>query len=116
MLPEDIVAIIHDYRMAFERVDNEIMDMLGLYYTTENRATEVLELVSSMVLTDFHFKNIKIMLSDITKECSKIVSGVLEEETINPVQQLMMNNLANQIDYNNIFPVLFHPLCFMNFL
>ena len=116
MLPDEIQTLIHDYRTEFERVDKDILDALGIYYTVEGRASELLDLVISMELPDNHFKHLKIMLSDVTGECSKLVSGILSEETVTPVQQLMLNNLAEQIEYNHVFQILFHPLCLINLL
>ena len=113
-LPDEIEAIIHDYRTEFERVENEILEALSIFYSVEDRATELLEIVGSMELTDYHLKNLQIMLKDVTAECSKLVSGIVEQETITPVQKLILDNLAEQIEYNHVFQILFHPLCFIN--
>ena len=77
-------------------------------------ADELLEIVGSMNLTDCHLKNLQMMLKDVTNECSKLVSGIVEQETITPVQKLILDNLAEQIEYNHVFQILFHPLCFIN--
>ena len=116
MLPAEIERLIHTYRKEFERVEKDILETLSIYYTVENRASEVLDLVKTMDLSVCHFKHVEIMLCDITMESSKLVSRILEDETVTPVQLLMLNNLSEQIQINNVFQILFHPLCLINLL
>ena len=59
-LPDEIEAIIHEYRVEFERVDNSILEALSIFYSVEDRANELLEIVGSMNLTDCHLKNLQI--------------------------------------------------------
>ena len=113
-LPDEIEVIIHEYRKEFERVDSEILEALSIYYRVEDRANELLEIVGSMELTDYHLNNLDRMLKEVTVECSKLVSSIVEHETITPVQKLILDNLAEQIEYNHVFQILFHPLCFIN--
>jgi hypothetical protein len=114
MLPNEIVSIIHEYRTEFERVENEILGALSVYYGVEDRASELLEIVGSMNLTDYYLKNLKRMTSDVMLQCCKLVSDIVEEETITPVQQEILKTLAQQIENNHVFQILFHPLCSIN--
>ena len=114
ILPNEIEAIIHAYRIEFERVEDEIHHALNRYYDIENRVSDLVKLIEGMNLTDHYGKNLKIMLSDVSVECKKIMSGIIEEQTITPVQKLMLNNLSEQIEYNHVFQILFHPLCSFN--
>ena len=113
-LPNEIEAIIHEYRKEFERVDSEILEALSTYYRVDDRANELLEIVGDMELTDYHLNNLDRMLKEVTEECSKLVSSIVEHETITPVQKLILDKLAEQIEYNHVFQILFHPLCFIN--
>jgi hypothetical protein len=114
LIPNEIEAIIHAYRSEFERVEDEIHHALSIYYDIEHRISDMLNLIKNMDLSDHYGRNIEVMLSDITAECRKLMSVIIEEQTITPVQQLMLNNLSEQIEYNHIFQILFHPLCSFN--
>ena len=114
MLPNDIETIIHAYRIEFERVEDEIHLALNVYYGIEHRVSDMLNLIQNMDLSDQYALDLKVMLADVTAECRKLMSRIIEEQTITPIQRLMLNNLSEQIEYNHIFQILFHPLCSFN--
>ena len=114
MLPNEILAIIHTYRKEFEVVEKDINESLSIYYSIESRANDLISMVETMDLCDQHLNDLRTNLSDVVVECSKLVSWIIEEETITSTQKLMLKDLSEQIEYNHVFRILFHPLCFLN--
>ena len=114
ILPNEIESIIHAYRIEFERVENEITRALCIYYDVESRASELINIIRTMSLSEYYGKTATQTLGDITEECKKLISVIITEQTITPVQQKMLSHLSKQIDYDHVFQIMFHPLCTLN--
>ena len=108
-LPQDIMNIIFEYRVEFERVEREISKAVQLYFSLAHRCQSVLHDIPTLNITNETDRRIMISaLKDTQLQCRYIVEEILCEETINEGDLSLLKILNDQILFE-LFFLLLHP-------
>ena len=108
MLPIDIQNIIYEYQAEFERVDRDIDRCLEKYYDIEEKIVHLRIQIADTDLCSYHTESVNLSLTHTLQEAGRIVDRVIETESVNPVQLMMLKNLENEI-LIDIFNIVCHP-------
>ena len=108
MIPTVIHNIIYEYKVEFERVDREIEQCVDKYYDIENKVASLKHHIEDTDLCSYHTESVTQSLTQTVVEAGRIIDCILEEESVNPVQLLILKNLENDI-LIDIFNIVCHP-------
>ena len=108
MLPTVIQHIIYEYRIEFERVEREIDRCLEKYYDIEEKVVDLRSRIANTDLCSYHTESVNMSLTHTLQEAGRIVDRILDTESVNPVQLMMLKNLENEI-LIDIFNIVCHP-------
>ena len=97
MLPSVIHNIINDYKTEFERVEAEIQHCIEKYYEIENKVEAVRQHLLSTEICHYHRNSVCESLTNTIVEAARIMDRILEDETVNPIQTILLSNLENNI-------------------
>ena len=108
-LPQDVMNIIFEYHVEFERVESEINKAVQLYFSLAHRCQSVLHDIPKLNIANETDRRIMVAgLNDTQHQCRCIVEEILCEETIKEGDLSLIKILNDQILFE-LFFLLLHP-------
>jgi hypothetical protein len=111
-IPKEIQYIILNYLHEFNQVEDQIGQCLDHYFAIEHRATRILDKFCDRVDCPLHRKELRVRIKDIVQEAGRIVSTILDDQTVLPVQKNLFVFLMSEltVDSFNLFLMPLPPL------
>ena len=105
-LPQDIEAIIMDYKQELEDCEEKISNALEIFFLIQNRVDEILDDLKVCRCT--HSRRLCKVLLSIISEAMRITANVLKDEAVSGFQLQTLLNLQHET-FVEIMDSVLHP-------